>query len=357
MRSEKRVLMLGPSLDVRGGISTIEQFLLSHWLSQGKYKVYHIATLVDGTKWSKLLVAIAALIRFLSAMVIYRPDIIHIHFASRASFFRKSFFVLIARALKKKVIMHANGAEFHLFYNRESGPLQKRYIQYVLNRADRLIVVSRQWQEFYRRIYKRSQPIVVYNPVGCPDQCPDQDKRLPVVLTLGRLGQRKGTYDLLQAVPLILKYQPQAEFWLGGDGEVERVRELVSKESWGDRVRLLGWVTGEQKAEVLSRASVFILPSYNEGLPLAILEAMAYGLPVVSTPVGGIPEAVADGETGFLVQPGDVQAIAEKTVLLLKDDGLRKQMGANARQRALTHFDVRSVIHKIFEVYDGLYEE
>lgn len=349
----RRVLMLGPSLQVRGGISTIERLLLENW-PVDKCEVRHIETLVDGTKAIKLLIAARAFISFICAMLLYRPDIVHIHLSSRASFFRKSVFVLISSILKKKIVLHANGSEFHLFYEKESRSLQRWYIRYILNKADCLLVVSKQWQEFYSRIYTRGRPIIVPNPVRCPDSYPDRSNGPPVVLTLGRLGQRKGTYDLLKAIPLILECQPEAEFWLGGDGDVEQVQRILSTEWWGKQVKLLGWITGQQKEEALKCASVFVLPSYNEGLPLAILEAMAYGLPVISTPVGGIPEAVIEGETGFLVKPGDVQAIAERIALLLKDRDLRERMGANARKRILDNFEINGIIRQLFTIYDSL---
>jgi len=348
--------MLGPSLKVRGGISTIERFLLENWPAE-RYEVQHIETLEDGTKATKLLIAIRAFIRVIGVMLVYRPDVVHIHFASRASFFRKSAFVLISSAFRRKIVLHANGAEFHLFYEEESGSLQKRYIRYILNKADCLLVVSRQWQEFYSRIYTRRQPVVVPNPVYCPIPCPDRSTTRPIVLTLGRLGHRKGTYDLLKAIPLVLKHQPEAEFWLGGDGDVNRVRDILDRETWGNRVKLLGWVTGRQKEEALIHASVFVLPSYNEGQPLAVLEAMAYGLPVVSTPIGGIPEAITDGETGFLIRPGDVEALVHRITLLLQNRSLRKQMGAKAREKALNQFDVRSVIRRLLGIYDELLKQ
>jgi glycosyltransferase involved in cell wall biosynthesis len=345
--------MLGPALEVRGGISTVARFLLENWPA-GLYKVQYIGTLVDGSKWAKLVIAMRAFVKFLSVFLINHPDIVHIHFSSRASFYRKSVFVLAGRAFRKRMILHAHGGEFHLFYDVESSSLGKWYIRWILNQADRLLVVSRQWQEFYRRIYTRSEPIVLHNPVYCPPLCSDRGEGLPVLLTLGRLKQGKGTYDLLEAIPKILEQHPEAELWLGGDGDVEEVERLLQAKPWGNHVRLLGWVTGTRKDEVLACASVFVLPSYNEGLPLSILEAMAHGLPVVSTPVGGIPEAVVDGETGFLVEPGDVEAIAQKINLLLSDAELRGRMGRNGYRRALEQFEVGVIIRQLFNIYDEL---
>jgi len=347
------ILMIGPSLQVRGGISTTARVLLEHW-PVGKYPVVYLDTLIDGSKAQKLMVAMRALLRFVYMLCVCSPYLVHIHFSSRASFWRKSLFVLLGRMLGRQIILHANGSEFHIFYRMESGPVQRKLIRWILNQADRLLVVSTQWQEFYRHLYVRNDPVVLYNPTVCPPLHLECSNKKPVILTLGRLGKRKGTYDLLKAIPLVLESCPQAEFWLGGDGDVDLIREIVKKEPWGKQVQVLGWVTGEQKEQVLRDASVFVLPSYNEGLPLAILEAMAYGLPVVSTPVGGIPEAVVDGETGFLVSPGDVETLAQRLSLLLTHPSLCYEMGMRARQRVLEKFDVHKIIQQLFTIYDEL---
>jgi glycosyltransferase involved in cell wall biosynthesis len=96
---------------------------------------------------------------------------------------------------------------------------------------------------------------------------------------------------------------------------------------------LLGWVTGENKEALLSTASIFVLPSYYEGLPMSVLEAMAWGVPVITTPVGGIPEVVRHGEEGVIVQPGDIVGLTAALRQLLDDESLRQRLGANGRKR------------------------
>ena len=350
---ERRVLMIGPSLRRKGGIVTVEKCLLANWPA-GRWKIRHIASVADGPRWRKLIQAIVALVRFLYATLSWKPHVAHIHFSSRASFWRKSVFVLLAKVLGARVLGHAHGSEFNVFYGRECGPMRKAFIKTVINRMDALVAVSSLWREFYRGIYRRHDTDLVYNSIGVPADLRHREGTPPVVLTLGRLGRRKGTYDILEAVPVVLRSHPDAQFWLGGDGDVEEVQEILGREPWGGHVRVLGWISGEEKREALSGASIFLLPSYHEGLPLAVLEAMAYGLPVVSTPVGGIPEAVVDGETGFLVQPGGVDAIAARVCDLLRDPVLRDTMGRLARERAGAKFEVGAAIGQIIAIYEQL---
>jgi glycosyltransferase involved in cell wall biosynthesis len=347
-----KVLMLGPAPANKGGIATGVQSYLDAW-DYSRYDLRHIATFVGGAKLLKLLVALKALIQCIHLMIFWRPDIAHIHFASRASFYRKSFFVVLAKAFQKKIILHCHAPDFHVFY-QDRGKLGQEFIRFILSSADVILVVSETWRRYFAGLSLNVPIRVLYNPVVCPVEVHHANNANPVVLFLGRLGKRKGTYDILQAIPYVLETCPKTEFWFGGDGDVEQVRTILSKNAWSKHVRLLGWVRGKKKEETLLQASIFLLPSYHEGMPIAILEAMAYGLPIISTPVGGIPEAVVDGEVGFLVQPGDIQAIAQKTILLLRTPELRNSMGARARERAIKKFELSAVIEQLFAVYGSL---
>ena len=349
-----RVLMLGPSLSVKGGITTIEQFYLDAWDNK-KYDLQHIGTFVDGNKVIKLGVFLKAFCQYFYLLLFNPPDILHIHFSWKASFYRKSIFVLLAKIFNIKIILHCNASRFDVFYEN-SNQFKQKFIQGILNSATLLIVVSEQWRKYFANLSLNVPIKVLYNPVSFPENIPLIAQPKPIVLSLGRLGERKGTYDILKAIPLILATFPKTKFCLGGDGDIQQVKNILSKESWGQNVELLGWVQGKEKAKNLQQASIFLLPSYNEGLPLAILEAMSYGIPVISTPVGGIPEAVIDGKTGFLIQPGDITAIAEKVTLLLKNFELRNQIGTNAREYAQEKFEIKVILQKLFAIYDSLLE-
>jgi len=172
------------------------------------------------------------------------------------------------------------------------------------------------------------------------------------VLSLGELRKGKGTYDILAAVPLILQICPEAEFLLGGTGDSIQIEQQLSSELWGTRVRLLGWVEEHQKSELFARAKVFLLPSHSEGLPIAILEAMAHGIPVVSTEVGGIPDAVIEGATGFLIQPGDVTTLAERVSRLLSDHDLWSHFSKASIERMTRYFQVDVVLGELYAIYD-----
>lgn len=345
-----RVLMLGPALAVRGGISTVEGIYIQAWDSS-RFLLKHVATCVDGSKLVKFLAAVKALVVYIYYLIVWRPDILHVHFSAGASFFRKSVFVLLARLWGIKILLHCHTSAFETFYQK-AGRWGRVYIRAVLNQADGMIALSTYWVRILQEMKLRVPICVLGNPIRCHVPKKPLDHSEQIVLTLGRLGKTKGTYDILRAVPLVLETSPHAVFWLGGDGDLDQVKSILSSAPWGHHVRLLGWVTGEEKDRVLSSATVFLLPSYSEGLPLAVLEAMTYGLPVISTPVGGIPDVIVDGKTGLLVNPGDVQAISDRISLLLCNPDLCQTLGTNARQLVEDKFQVDVIVQQLYSLYD-----
>ena len=353
MSRPPRVLMLGPHVSNQGGVAVQVRILLAVW-DQSRYRVRHIATFVNGPKWLKLLLAVWAAFQSLANLLIWRPDLVHIHVSSDASFYRKSLLLRLIRLGRPKLILHCHAPDFDSFYEKH-GERGRRYLRATLNAADLLLVVAERWRAYFESLDLEVPVRSLHNAILCPATLsPAPDDAPPVVLMLGRLGQRKGTYDILEAIPATLDLCPDTQFWFGGDGDLEQVREIISAQAWGNNVRLLGWVCGSDKDAVLSQATLFLLPSYQEGLPLAILEALSYGLPVVTTPVGGIPEAVIDGETGFLIPPGDVEAMVDRITRLLQNTELCQQMSARARRRALDMFDANVFVQRLYGIYDAL---
>ncbi|HYD30859.1 MAG TPA: glycosyltransferase, partial [Azospirillaceae bacterium] len=333
----RRVLMMGTSTEALGGVAAVQRVILDHWRPKS-YRLTHLATHVDGDRWRKLATAGRALALLVRAAVTERPDLVHVHFSARGSFWRKAVFITAASLCGLPVIGHAHAGGFPAFY-AACPPWRQRTIRWVLNRLDRLVVLTDDWRDFYAPLYRRGAPVVLPNPVPFPIRPPQGAKGPPVMLALGRLGPNKGTYDVLRAIPAVLEHYPDAEFWFGGDGDVEKVSRLVAAESWGRQVRLLGWVSGAEKEAALTRAHVFLLPSYFEGLPMAVLEAMAFGLPVITTPVGGIPEAVTHAETGLLVEPGNVADLVKAILSLLDDPARAAALGVAAQRLVRQRYD------------------
>jgi glycosyltransferase involved in cell wall biosynthesis len=168
------------------------------------------------------------------------------------------------------------------------------------------------------------------------------------LLFLGQLGRRKGTSDLFHALAQV---DADWRLVLAGDGEIREMQELAARLSLSPRCRFTGWVGRDAVGVLLDQAEVLVLPSHAEGLPLAVLEAMARGLAIVTTPVGALPEVVQPWLSGVLVQPGDVAALAESLERLIADDRLRWRLGAAARAIYEREFRLDRMIEDLLAEY------
>ncbi|WP_190287812.1 glycosyltransferase family 4 protein [Massilia sp. NR 4-1] len=346
--------MIGTHADTMGGISSVVGVYRDAGLFQ-RFPIEYIATHRDGGAGRKLRTMGGALWRFAVLALRGQVALAHVHTASRASFWRKSLFFLIAFLCRIPVLLHLHGAEFHVFYERDCGPLRRWLVRAIYNRVSHVVVLSASWRDWVSSISRNPRISVVYNPVVVPPAVADWSQRLPgQTLFFGRVGQRKGTYDLLAAAASLKAEFPGLRLDIGGDGEVEHASAEAAALGLQQQVHFLGWVRGDAKAAALARSSIYALPSYNEGLPMSVLEAMAAGLPILSTPVGGIPEAVSDGVEGFLVPAGDVAQLTARWRQLLADPALAQRMGAAARHKVQTTFSAQALLPQIESIYLAL---
>lgn len=354
MANQKYIAMVGTRHDTMGGIASVVNVYRSSDLFQRRH-VRYFASHADGSVIAKLRIGATSWLSFMGDLLLRRLALVHAHVSSRASFWRKSLFLLPAIWLGLPTILHLHGSEFRIFFEDECSNMQRRWVKYVFDNCSQIIVLSRDWQQWVSEMTTNPRVDVVFNPVVVSplDEQPGNETT-PAILCLGRLGRRKGSYDLLEAAAKLRGRGLDFRLRLGGDGETESVRHRAHELGIAEQVDILGWVVGAAKEAELMRASVFALPSYNEGLPMAILEAMAAGLPIVSTPIGGIPDAVRDGVDGYLVRPGDVDALAARLSALIEDPVLRRCTGLAARQRVLRDFAVEAVLPKLDRIYDDL---
>ena len=306
-----------------------------------------------GFVWIPL--ALRALLKFSALAITRHVSSAHVHIAMRGSFWRKSIFCSLARALSIPVILHLHGSQFELFYD-EQPRWRKRLIRSQFESAYTVLVLSESWRTFVQRVAPEAHVVILPNYVHASPA----ERTLPnssdvaeiSVLFLGLLGPRKGIYDLLQAWRQVCDFAPGAILNVGGNGEIDKVKQTVTELGLDNNVNVLGWIAGTQKDAALHAADIFVLPSYNEGLPISLLEAMGLGVPVISTTVGGIPELIEDGETGILVEPGDAEGLAESLLRLLRDPQLRVRIGEAGRRRVQENYSADSVLPRLQQVYD-----
>lgn len=252
--------------------------------------------------------------------------IVHIHTASYNSFKRSAIFLKLAKWFGKKTILHIHGGGFKEYYATD-----KQWIANTLNSCDAIITLSESWKSFYQTITSGPKIYVLENIIANPNITGFKKSPKCKFLFLGKIGQLKGIYDLIEVL-----YQNKAslsdkvEFHIGGGGEVDKLKDLILKYELESFVFYEGFVSGHKKEMLLNLCDAYILPSYTEGLPVSILEAMSYEKPILATPVGGIPEVVKDN--GILFQPGDLSAIYKSVDLIANDASKRRQMGHKSKE-------------------------
>lgn len=347
-----RVLQMGPALDVRGGVSSVEQLICDYLPPYASIR--HVATMTEGTKLANAAVFAGAMRALSRTLEDIEPAIVHIHFASRGSTLRKFILANMVVRARRPLILHAHGAGFDQFHRGLPAPL-RRLVCRMLQQASVLIALSTQWRDFYVHECEvsPSQVVVLPNPVRVPARVPDRAGRAQVqFLHLGRLGPRKGGYDLVNAFAALPEaLRARARLVLAGDGDVEGMRNLAAP--LGGRVRVLSWIDAHERDRLLAESDVFVLPSYAEGVPMSLLEAMAAGLPCITTPVGGIPDVLTHGAEGLMVVPGDAAQLRAAISTFIGDEPARLAAGRRAYESARA-FDVHAYARRLSDIYQRI---
>lgn len=344
-----RILTVGPDLRVRGGVSAVQRLLLQ--ALPGDITATHVATMTEGGRWRKLVTFLRALL--LARMQLRRGvDVVHIHFASGASTRRKMMIARLAALYGVPVILHCHGGGYRRYWGRISS-VERRLIRQMLRRAQRILVLGADWGDFYASIGAPRERIeVLPNPVAVPKRVPERTHSDRVRLVhLASLSRDKGSFDLLEALSrLPQRIKEQVHVVAAGTGAVEELRAAAVRLGLQDIVEVRNWIEADERDRLLARSDVFVLPSYYEGLPMSLLEAMAWGLTPICTPIGSIPEYVEDGVSGLLVHPGAVEELAQKIERVVLDGNLRAQLGRRARA-TVEPLDVAAYAQRVSKLY------
>lgn len=343
---------------VKGGIAAVISGYYGSKLEQD-YEMIYVESYKDGGKLIKLIKGICGYIRFIKILLIDHPQLVHIHSSFGPSFYRKLPFIYMASWSHIPIINHIHGADFSTFYEQASKK-KKNLIRSVYNKCSKLIALSDEWKERLNKIVPEEKIAVIANySVLHEDALIDRKKRKTnnTVLFLGELGHRKGCYDIPDVIVRVKEMIPGVLFVLAGAGSIEdekAIKELVFDKNIQDNVVFPGWIRGDDKDRSLREADIFFLPSYNEGMPMSILDAMGYGLPIVSTNVGGIPKIVKKDINGFCLNPGDVSGCAEVIINLLQDKNLCEKMGEGSAKIVQERYSLEVHLKLLSDLYEAI---
>lgn len=336
--------MVGPNIESKGGIATVIMNFKMHYTDNS---VVYFDSWCENKRLSSGVQALFILNKKIKQEQI---DIVHFHVAQKGSFYRKA---LLAKKVRKqtKVIFHMHASQFDTFY-AEVNPIMKKYIQNTLNQLDGLVVLSEEWAQFYRTI-TTTKITIIENAVEVSKSI-QYNPYSKKIITLGRIGKRKGSYDILTLAERIAPNFPEIKFTLYGDGEINKVAKQIKKRGIKN-VYLGGWIVKSEQEEVIRSSLLHLLPSYQEGLPMSILETMSFGIPNLTTTVGGIPQVVKDGQSGMTTNPGDIDEMFGNLSKFLESKEIRECYSKEAYRTINSDFSIDAYFKKWNKFYGHLF--
>ena len=351
-----RVLVVATSRKTRGGITAVVK---AHETGEqwDKFHCRWIETHRDGPAWRKVWYFVTALTEYIILLPFY--DIVHIHMATTQSAKRKMWFLLLAYATHKKIIVHFHPSNEKFLYQKNTAQLYRK----LFSKADIVLVLSQQWIRWIHDTLGEGEWMdkmsVLYNP--CPQVQRNVKMRKNHILYAGTLIKRKGYDILIQAFGRVAKEFLYWKLVMAGnaylqDGidELQDGKNIAERLGIINQVFFLGWIEGCEKERVFQESSIYCLASEGEGFPMGLLDAWAYGIPSVVTPVGGIPDIVRNGVHGLLFPVGDIDALANSLKLLMSNEELRHKIAQNADFLVNNEFSIFSINKQLGEIYSSL---
>lgn len=345
MKHNPKVLVVATSRKTRGGITSV----VKAYEKSCVWNHFHckwIETHRDGNGFTKLLYLLKGFVQFLVCIPFY--DIVHVHTSEPPSALRKIIFVFISKCLRKKVIVH-----FHSFSVDTTIRSKYRWVyQFLFSEADFVLVLSKYWQKELCNTFgfNEDKIKVLYNP--CSTEVSNKvylkEKK---ILYAGTVSRRKGYADLINAFALIANKYRDWKIVFAGNGEIDKGKALASQLGIDKQTVFLGWVSGKEKDKAFKEASIFCLPSYAEGFPMGVLDAWAYGIPVITTPVGGIPDIAIDEHNCLLFKPGDINKLAEQMDKLISSKKIRIDIANESSKLSKSIFSIDQVTSKLENIY------
>jgi glycosyltransferase involved in cell wall biosynthesis len=345
-----KLVMLGAAPETRGSIATVVDTYRAEGLFR-RWPITYIATHGAGPAAQRASLALKGAGEFTSLLAQERRIALHVHSGPYSSFWRDSAYLCAAIAARSPVILHLHGGDFDRFYDAASRP-SRSAIRFFLEHAAHVVTPSQRVASWLRSVASTANVACLPNPVAVP--AVGAGARPNLILFLGRLAPEKGIYDLLEAVSQLRQAVPDVRLVCAGEGNRVAVAQYADRLGIADAVKFTGWVGPSGKRALLESAAVFALPSYSEGLPVSLLEAMAAGVPAVASAVGGIPEVVVDGVSGFLAAPGDVATLQRLLRKLLIDRKLGAAIGLAGRETVRLRCAPERAIPRLETLYADL---
>lgn len=360
MNSEKIIYVVSPSGAVGGGMGRVKDYILQSGGDRaGRYRFEALVTRDERGVGFSLVLMLLAVLKIWGAALTGRLALVHVNFGDRGSALRKAVIVLAARLVGAKTVLHLHTGALAAVYAR-SGVVVRFLMRLPFRAASSIIVLGRLWRDWLVDDLgiDGGKIDVVYNGVPVEPVARDFAARVGEprkVLFLGLLHDEKGVSDLLAALALLKPEMPEWQAVIAGNGDIGFYEARAQALGLATHVSFPGWVDQESVRAHLRTSDVLVLPSYNEALPLVILEALGAGTPVISTPAGALPEVLSDGETVLFVEAGDPAGLATALKTVLGDAVLRQKLAEAGQADFRARFSLPVFIGSLFTIYRTRY--
>ncbi|QDA35806.1 glycosyltransferase family 4 protein (plasmid) [Paracoccus liaowanqingii] len=303
--------------------------------------------------------SLASPLRLLAAMMVMAGDrlsspfcIHHIHVAGRGSTIRKLMLAAAARVLGCQHVLHLHDYDYaHDYASRST--IGRVVVKRMFQGADAVIVLGQHDCRLMTKVLGVRPERVVVFPNCAPDPGPAeaQVQVCPRIVFLGRLSERKGVPELLAALASPGMAVAPWKAVIAGDGDVARFRDLARSLGIGHRIEMPGWLDVDEAGAILNWADILVLPSHAEGMAMAVIEGLAHGLAVITTPVGAHEEAITDGVNGIFVKPGDIQSLSDALATLVTEPDRRQALSHGGRALFLSRFSMPVYMCRLDALY------
>lgn len=342
------VLMVGVDKERMGGMWSVAESYITNEMYNSKVDLTYISTSTGGSKIRRTIKMFSGFASIIKCFYNKHIDIVHIHMAEKGSVYRKGIVIKIARFFKAKTVVQMHAGPIMDWYDILSNT-RKKQVKKIFNSCDRMLVLGEYWKKQLSEIVLKEKIEVLYNGIVCPTENKYNSKG-KYILFLGMITRRKGAFDLINAIKMIEScLEDNIKVLLCGldaDGEAER---YVKKLNLEHRILFPGWITQQKKLEYFKNTSLCVLPSYFEGLSMTVIEAIAYGIPVITTNISTMPEIL--GDRVHMIEPGDIQDLACNIEMLINDEENRIKQSDYVYKRATKIFSIENNINKILDIY------
>lgn len=345
-----KILMCGSDFSVGGGMVAVVKKYINHkrW---NDFEIIYVPTHVEGKWMKKCFFFIKGYFKIWKLLLQKKINLAHLHVTENGSFYRKGIILRILKIFGIQTILHHH-TDYSFFYSR-CNSFGKKFVRETFCKADRNIVLGKYHQKWAHDIVPDANVIYIYNAVEPYVQNmynPDGKK----ILFLGWLIDRKGIYEFLQALKELDGYlAPEYQAVLCGHDNVE-VKKEIERLSISHRIAHIGWVDKKTKQGIFADTVVNVLPTWQEGLPMTILETMAYGIPNIATNISTIPEIIPDGEVGTLIAPKSIEQLKKAIYNVINDRGLRLKQSHNSYERIKKEFNIEKNVEQMKVIYREL---